>query len=443
MGKGDTSANLTMTHQQKVRKATWLAALASVIALGIAVSFFLNRETQYEPHPLETSFYVWQEAWGDVVAMSVINASGDADSYMIFAAEVKTDRGELRLAPKRPDWKALADAGMPVVLCVRIGVQFAEHLKLAGTESAARELAAMAKDLMDAAQTNGVHPTGVQWDYDCPTSRVGDYADLMEAMRKHAPETEFSITALPDWLSSSNFVRLAHAVSWYVLQVHGLERPRTISDPARICDVGRVRAWTDAANKLGVPYYLALPTYTHRLYYDATGKYLGLGSEGAPEGRGVQTRDAVSDPDEMLAILADLRDRTPRHLRGIVWFRLPVETDRMNWTWAEMKAVLAGRPPTVEIIATIKSPKENLYEVWITNKGERNVSGNVTIPVSWSGGAPVAWDAMGDFRSRSSMNQLIGPAPRSGEEKLAAWYRVTGTSGSISVQKAEFHNDEN
>gem|GEM_PF-4487789 len=53
----------------------------------------------------------------------------------------------------------------------------------------------------------------VQIDYDCPTSKLRDYADLLVRLADQCSDLRFSITALPTWLETDDFAAVAGAIS--------------------------------------------------------------------------------------------------------------------------------------------------------------------------------------------------------------------------------------
>ncbi len=200
-------------------------------------------------------------------------------------------------------------------------------------------------ELVSTAGAHGVSARSIQIDYDCPTSGLGEYAALLRQLRTRMPDTELSITALPSWLGARQFRLAARNVSYFVLQVHSLEKPRTVADPIILCDTRKIPGYLRSASALGVPFMLALPTYGYRVSFDEEGRFASLCAEGPfREWRpGFEVRLAMSDPVKIAGVVRALSLSQPAHFLGLVWFRLPVDSDDLNWSWPTLLAVMAGR----------------------------------------------------------------------------------------------------
>ena len=95
----------------------------------------------------------------------------------------------------------------------------------------------------------------------------------------------------------------------------------------------RLDGYLRAASRIGVPFYLSLPTYGYLVAYDGEGRFAALCGEGPlpawPDGWRVHL--VMSDPDEMARVVRSVREGAWPNCLGIAWFRLPVDTDRLNW----------------------------------------------------------------------------------------------------------------
>jgi hypothetical protein len=389
-----------------------------------------------EPLPLEQAAYVWQRQWTPAVRDAVRGAASQDLALMILVGEVSRRDGVLERTPVAVDWAAVAAAGRPAWLVVRIETPVTTLV----TEQRDATAKAVADDLAEqlaAARAAGVAVSGAQLDYDCPTRALGDYVALLEAVRRELPEVvPLSITALPAWLDDERFPALAAGLDHFVLQVHSLERPETINEPVHLCRADRVARWMDqAAARTATPFYVALPTYGYHLVFDGQGRFVTLAAEGdrpamAP---GHRLALAMADPAEMLALAQQLRTARPRRCRGIAWFRLPTAADELCWSPETFAAVLAGRTPTVSFAAEVRLVEPELYEVWLTNTGQQNVSGRVTFEVVVAAGREVlAQDAVSGFTAEPadspSRLRLTGPAPKLGRPALALWLRLPPAS---------------
>jgi len=421
-----------------------LKALGAVAVCGfaLAVGSLLTSEpgsgrSRKPVAATDTAFYVWQQAWNAEVEQAVSRSSKSADRFMVLASTFQIRSGRVEETPVRVRWHALAEAGIPVAPVVRLGADLAPVLAGPDRSAVAEPLSLAFGRFLEKAENRGVPVPDVQIDYDCPTSKLSDYAALVSELGERLPDRRVSITALPTWLEDRGFESLAREVEYFVLQVHSFERPRNPDDPPVLCDTGRIPDWLRRADRVGIPYYLALPTYGYHVIFGPDGEFAGLVAEGeaiplAVDGPRVRTVE--SDPVEMAAVVRDLNKNPPRFCRGIAWFRLPVHGDRMNWSWKTLVAVMEGREPEIAFRPEVRSPSPGLTEIWIANTGERNVRSRVRMPLKWGSDPVLAYDVLNGFQE-GPYGSLTGPAPAPDLPVLAAWYRTKpGQPGS-----SEFH----
>ncbi len=285
------------------------------------------------------------------------------------------------------DWSLLASTRRPVGVVVRVrGVRGAVEPKgkvfeaLQGTLGSLRSQATRA----------GIKLEEVQVDFDCPTSRLRGFADLLTALRRILPGERWTFTALPAWLRSRDFSVLARAADGYVLQVHSFETGGAAErrPPTTLCDPVRARQAVERAARLGMPFRVALPTYSYRLVLDAQGGLIAAAAEGAPleqaqppPGGGVRRLEA--EPKALAALITGWKAERPASLQGVVWYRLPVpDSDRLNWPPPTLAAVMAGREPQVRLTFALAPSQEtadpgagesSLRELRLHNTGEAAV----------------------------------------------------------------------
>jgi hypothetical protein len=112
-----------------------------------------------------------------------------------------------------------------------------------------------------------------------------------------------------------------------------------------------------------------------------------------------------------------------------MWFRLPVDSDHFNLSWAAFQKVMKGEAPTLSISAEIRQPDPGLYEVWINNFGEYTPAQEVQFKVQWKANSLLAYDVIGEHKGvpdyANNWITIHGPAPREKTEPvLAAWFRA-------------------
>jgi hypothetical protein len=360
------------------------------------------------------------------------------DTFMALGAEFNAQGDTLHADVFPVDWSAF---GKPVWIVIRAhrlpGIDEPE-----GRSNAADALAQIARDIL----ANAGDAQGVQIDYDCATANLPHYADLMDALRGRLPDTPLSITALPTWLPQRSFKDLVADLDHFVLQAHSLERPDHIDDPVTLCNTAKVSGWVARADELGVPFYVALPTYGYRLLFDERGAFAGIRAEQDEQNLlGHTVKEVYADPAAIAGIVRTTMAKPPRHCRGFVWFRLPVEGDRLNWTWPTLARVMDGRAPDSEIHIEVRSPQPDLHEVWVANRGGYRPAEPLRIAVEWTYSEMVAHDALGGFRCNAESHvdsaRITGPAPAPGDERMAAWYRFAPMGNDEATMTAQIETE--
>lgn len=420
--------------KQVLRDSAWFGAVL-LLSVVIGALIWLTGPTPGPVQPLEQTCYVWQRQWAEPVRQAVSRAGPHFDGLMVLVGEIDGGGEALKLTPVRPDWASVAGTGRPVTLVLRANAALGDLMADEKLREVSAFVAQTFRGVVDEARAGGVTVAGVQLDYDCPTSKLGAYADLIHALHDDLDGHDLSITALPTWLRWSEFDRLLSQVSYYVLQVHSLNPPTTIDRPLVLCDTSRIPAYLRRAATFGTPYYLALPTYGYRVVFDASGTFSALSAEGpAPvPPAGGRIRTVSADPVAMAKVVRNLTQRPPYGLIGIAWFRMPVESDELNWPLPALLAVCEGREPSSAVAAELRSPSDGLFEVWVRNSGEIWSASTVSLAVEWPGGRPLAYDVHNGFSAVEESGRigmrLTGPAPRSNDAVLAAWFRVAPNGG--------------
>lgn len=386
-----------------------------------------DQESWEEPRTTapQQAIYIWQRQWTPAVEQALSQASDVVNAVMVLACEFETEKR----SPVAAGWKALAATKKPVWVVIR-----ARQLPGIGERSRraamARGMAALARGALAAGRGSGTQMAGVQIDYDSPTAGLKNYAAFLTDLRRKLPDTPLSITALPDWLSQPAFRDVLRGLDHFVLQVHSLDKPSNVDNPVTLCDPARARQWIRAAGKLNCPFYVALPTYGYRLFFDAPGDFVALGAEGGPQSLASgSSQELHADPKAMAALVREIGPDLPSNALGWAWFRLPVEGDRLNWTWPVLRGVMAGQAPQAVLHAEMRTPSEGLYEVWVRNGGDYCPAKPIRVTVRYSDAKIGAYDTLNGFRAQESGEagtmSLEGSAPKPGAEAMVAWYRMT------------------
>lgn len=373
--------------------------------------------------PLEQSAYLWQRRWGAPVHAAIDRhvAHAELGELLILAAEL--DGPEVTTIAWDPE--ALADVES-VGLTIRIGPWSGPF---GGPDDVVLpELLATTSATLDRARAAGLAIRELQLDFDAASHRLGDYARWVAAVRELATPIPVTITALPDWLARPQLADLlAHADGW-VLQVHGL-RPMTRGHASELLDVDAARSAVERAAVLAEaidrPFRVALPTYTYLIARDPeTDAPLGIAAEQAPS-RLPRERFARAgvEPADVAELVASWTVDRPSALRGIVWFRLPVDGDRLAWSWPTFTAVLAGRAPREQLELHRCLASAEVIELSLDNVGEADLWLDRPIPLPVDR-PPIAGDGLGGF---ALGERALIPTEHirltAGERREIAWLR--------------------
>jgi hypothetical protein len=371
--------------------------------------------------------YVWQRAWNDSVIEAVTNHGPAFSNLVVLKAEITWRNGQPDLTPAHVDYAALAAAHRPIGIALRVG---AYSGPFSTNAPATTFLAQLATTLVNDARSNGIVASEFQIDFDCAASKLDGYRVWVETIRKKIAPMPLTITTLPSWLKEPSFKPLVEATDGYVLQVHSLEKPKSIDAPFTLCDPIAAKRAVELAGKIKVPFRVALPTYGYLLAFDKTGKFVGLSAEGPSKSwpEGVQVREVRADPLEMSHLAEFWATNRPPTLRGIIWYRLPTIVDNFNWHWPTLGAIVASRFPRESFRGETRLVETGLVEINLVNDGELDLSSRLVVEVRWSrnGGARlVASDGLHGFTMLNAGTSSITFQNQSQPGRFAAGDRQT------------------
>lgn len=328
-----------------------LAALLLCL-VGVSASTSAIRTTA---EPLPHDAYVWQQVWTPAVIAAASQSADIVRNWRILlAAGDRSGRWTTVSVP----WGDLRATGRPVVGVIRIDGRLDEDRMAAVLD---RVLATVS------APETLQSITGVEIDYDCPTSKLAAYATFLAALRSRLPASiALSITALPTWLSSSALASLATHLNELVLQVHAVDDPRR-----GLFDPDQAERWVrDFGRRIGRPFRVALPAYDVRVTWRRDGRLASVESEvpllAGPGGELLNAR-----PEAVLGLLHVLQRSAPAGLIGVVWFRLPTAADTRAWSLETWRAVVTDRLVRARVSATlVPAEQPDLWSVVLSNDGE-------------------------------------------------------------------------
>jgi hypothetical protein len=268
----------------------------------------------------------------------------------------------------------------------------------------------------------------LQLDFDCPQARLGAYRNLLDKVRPRCRGVRLAITALPAWLGEGGAAGLFAACDGVVLQVHSLQLPARPEQAVVLCDPAAARAAVARMAEFGRPFRVALNTYACEVYFDAAGKVVEVVAEDlaavVPAGA-VRRSAGVSDAGVMAALAAEWRRRRVPGLGGLVWYRLPLDSDRRNWRWQTFAKVVRGEAPRSELACRARLAPAGAWDIVLENRGEQDE----LLPEFVACGCdPLVFEGLNGYSADTSTRLRLGSAPwpwlPPGESLVAGWLRT-------------------
>ncbi len=402
----------------RVLRFGWLLVLACVTS-GI-----------HAAQPLPHQVYAWQRAWSPPVCEAVAEHATNFTEAAVLLAEVSWKDKIPQITRADVDFPTLAKTHCAVGLVLRVGPFNGE---LATNPPAANFLASLAESLVAETRKNQIEPVELQIDFDCAKAKLDDYRAWLAVVQKRLAPLPVTITVLPSWLESAAFERLAAAATNYVLQVHSLTKPENINTPFLLCDPAVAKRAVAKAGEIGVPFRVAMPTYTYIVAFNAAGQFIGLSAE-APRSdwpEGTQLREMAADPLAMSSLVQFWNTNRPAAMRSVIWYRLPVAADNLNWRWPTLGAIVAGREPRESFHVVARRVEAGLVEISLVNDGELVISSRLAVEARWSDARLVAGDGLGGFElaeqnasAAKFQNQSSQYRLPAGEKQIIGWLRL-------------------
>lgn len=385
--------------------------------------------------------YFWRIQRGDSGERALAALAGESGAGaarpLLLVAEISRENG--KTAVRRTDIAgspALRRMNRPATAVVRINRHGGDFAADAAWRTAIIGGISRAKDALQGA---GAGVDEVQLDFDCPVSRLRDYAGLISGIRRQIPGLRLTVTGMPAWLGSGDLPELLAATDGWTLQVHLTDLPRNPDTLPPLCDTGRARSWAGRAAALGKPFHIALPTYSYRAHFDDAGKFLGVESEsGKRPATSAHTRIWEPDTRQLAALVREWQASPPKNMAGIDWYRLPCDDDRLNLAPAAFAKLRRGEAPAPGKIDLrfSRSAGDRLADLAAVNTGELDADLPGEIRADFAGGKPLAYDLPGSRRIRESDTELVFAPPaarlRPGESRALGWFRFERPAPNFS-----------
>ncbi len=396
---------------------------------------------------LDQQAYVWQRQWTAAVDQAVADAPPQLGRLIVLHAELGfrvRDEGTLAVEASTADvhWNALVRSQRQVGLAIRVR-PFPGPFAQDG--QAVDALERVARNAIARASQAGLGVAEVQVDFDAGSRQLRDYARWIRGLRKRLAPVPVTFTALASWTRQDGFAELAHAGDGFVLQVHGLDpkRPNAIIGPTEAAEAVERAARTD------VNFRVALPTYGHLVGRDAAGRLVGIASEG-PEPTWPTDADVsvvATRPNKMLSLVRRWQQDRPARMTGVVWYRLPVEGDRLNWAPVTFAQVIDGKTVSPDLRLRVLRPEPGLVEIDLHNAGTDQARLDRPIALRWTGAGLLASDPLNGYRwidADGPAATLVPPKTwpintlQPGQTRKIAWLRFeSGSDAKVDAHVAE------
>ncbi len=377
--------------------------------------------------PLPAQAYVWQRAWTADVSAAVRAAKFEA--LHVLAAEWGIKKDKLEITTIEPDWRALVDSGGQVSAVLRVHASVG---KKGWDEALKQRLRQLCAETTSRFKAGGVRLTELQLDYDCAESRLAEYAQLLGVLKTEVP---LRITALPTWLRHDSARELLARSPGYVLQVHSLHLPAQ-GGMTGLMDMNETRAAVRRAEGIGVPFRVALPTYSCVVEFADDGRVREVHGEDMSAGLALSGRKyAVLDSDAyaLSALVAEWKVHASALMQAVIWYRLPVSSDRLNWPASLLPKVDGGEPLKRGWTVSVRPAPEGHHEIVLKQAGDAPDDLPHEVFVSWKGGEVAGCDGLRGYAVQShAPGRLVlwlgQPARfgrvRPGEQIVAGWLRL-------------------
>lgn len=333
------------------------------IWLLVAVGIVCWWKSSQGPRELTTEVYVWQRADSPGLRVALDRSRDVATRSHFLAVEIGRHDSKWRVA--RSTFPDDLVSGNGVVM--RIGASLAGETW--------RDGEALDRVLAEAAWMAAKPAAEFQIDYDCPQRSLDGYRRLLEKIKARHPDKKWTITALPSWLGETPTKQLFKTAHGVVLQVHSLQLPDQPQRPVILCDPAAAREAVRKMSKLDVPFRVALNTYGCEVLFDENNRVLDVVSENmgnSPPPNATRRSVGISDAAELANLVAGWKSNPPRGLIGIVWYRLPLDSDRRNWRWITWRRVAGGITPVSDLRLESRAAANGAWDLVLTNHGERD-----------------------------------------------------------------------
>jgi Protein of unknown function (DUF3142) len=278
----------------------------------------------------------------------------------------------------------------------------------------------------------------LQIDFDAKVGQITDYHVFLSTLKTCIAPAVLTFTALPSWIQEPAFSNLAHDLPNYVLQLHYLRK--NSQGTFELYQSDEARRYFNRAEQLGIPFRVALPTYSYFLLSDDKDQTVGIEAEGERRFLNAGARRESVSPD-FNAITEDIvyfREHS-KFLRGIIWFRLPVASDENTISLSGFDKLIRGekiRNGSIELL--VRPAKNDLFDIEAVARGDFAAHLPRQIQLHIKRGKFVTWDFFGPCQKQAvgaDIMEIICNDKdartfwlKPGSHQKIGWIRTNGTS---------------
>ncbi|MCB1584454.1 MAG: DUF3142 domain-containing protein [Xanthomonadales bacterium] len=305
---------------------------------------------------LSYHMYVWNQLWTDDVFDAFQQWKPQLAGFHVLALTMDKNQRFKRI---QLDPKALANV-KETTFVIRINGH-----TLPSTTSLLTEVAYL--------QTAGLikQNSRIEIDYDAPTSQLGTYAAWLQDLQSSI-EIPLGITAIPTWSNSKDLRKLLDQLDYYVLQVHSV-----LSPEKGLFDQELALNWVKNFNQISdTPFLLSLPSYWYEGGFDRNNELQFLQAEQPQFISSYSSKEIYADPKELAKAINLIHALDLKHLTGIIWFRMPNESDQRTFSNQTLAHLMNGTYTWQDNLELHKVPISNTssnYDFFLVNASEVDV----------------------------------------------------------------------
>ena len=158
---------------------------------------------QFNAFAYDNVMYIWQRNWDEYLHNSIATISDETEHFTVLCGDLKFQDDKPVIGTININWSYLTETETSTTLAFRISTEAGTLLQKDSIAITVDAIYQTITKAINGAPANQV--VGVQFDYDCPTSKLNTYASFLKLFKAKVPDLEISITALPTWLNDRQF----------------------------------------------------------------------------------------------------------------------------------------------------------------------------------------------------------------------------------------------